>query len=90
MCLTLPDTLITLMGIEKLVPRFQDVEIFSQLLPRSATGERMNPYTSMWTGVTPGDGPQEFHLILMDNGRTKVLTDPIGRQPSPASAAARA
>jgi len=80
MCLTLPDTLITLMGIEKLVPRFQDVEIFSQLLPRSATGERMNPYTSMWTGVTPGDGPQEFHLILMDNGRTKVLTDPIGRQ----------
>ena len=61
MCLTLPDTLITLMGIEKLVPRFQDVEIFSQLLPRSATGERMNPYTSMWTGVTPGDGPQEFH-----------------------------
>ncbi|WP_076463901.1 LutB/LldF family L-lactate oxidation iron-sulfur protein [Actinomyces mediterranea] len=80
MCLTLPDTLITLMGIEKLVPRFQDVEIFSQLLPRSATGERMNPYTSMWTGVTPGDGPQEFHLVLMDNGRTKTLCDPIGRQ----------
>lgn len=80
MCLTLPGTLITLMGIEKLVPRYQDVEIFSQLLPRSATGERMNPYTSMWTGVTPGDGPQEFHLILMDNGRTKTLADPIGRQ----------
>lgn len=80
MCLTLPDTLITLMGIEKLVPRFQDVEIFSQLLPRSATGERMNPYTSMWTGVTEGDGPQEFHLILMDNGRTKALSDPIGRE----------
>ena len=80
MCLTLPDTLITLMGIEKLVPRFQDVEIFSQLLPRSATGERMNPYTSMWTGVTPGDGPQEFHLILMDNGRTRTLADPIGRE----------
>ena len=80
MCLTLPETLITVMGIEKLVPRFQDVEIFSQLLPRSATGERMNPYTSMWTGVTPGDGPQEFHLILMDNGRTKTLADPIGRE----------
>ncbi|QQM67670.1 LutB/LldF family L-lactate oxidation iron-sulfur protein [Actinomyces weissii] len=79
MCLTLPDTLITLMGVEKLVPRYQDAEIFAQLLPRSATGERMNPYTSMWTGVTPGDGPQEFHLILMDNGRTKVLSDPIGR-----------
>ena len=80
MCLTLPDTLITLMGIEKLVPRYQDIEVFSQLLPRSATGERMNPYTSMWTGVTPGDGPQEFHLILMDNGRTKTLADPIGRE----------
>ena len=80
MCLTLPDTLITLMGIEKLVPRYQDIEIFSQLLPRSATGERMNPYTSMWTGVTEGDGPQEFHLILMDNGRTKTLADPVGRQ----------
>lgn len=80
MCLTLPDTLITLMGIEKLVPRFQDIEIFSQLLPRSATGERMNPYTSMWTGVTPGDGPQNMHVILIDNGRTAVLADEVGRQ----------
>ncbi|MDO5063865.1 MAG: LutB/LldF family L-lactate oxidation iron-sulfur protein [Actinomyces bowdenii] len=79
MCLTLPQTLITLMGIEKLVPRFQDLEVFTQLLPRSATGERMNPYTSLWTGVTPGDGPQEFHVVLMDNGRTKTLADPVGR-----------
>ena len=39
----------------------------------------MNPYTSMWTGVTPGDGPQEFHLILLDNGRTAVLSDADGR-----------
>lgn len=80
MCLTLPDTLISLVGIEKIVPRYQDIEVFSQLLPRSATGERMNPYTSFWTGVTPGDGPQEFHLILMDNGRTNVLKDVVGRQ----------
>jgi len=79
MCLTLPDTLITIMGIEKLVPRWQDLEVFLQLLPRSSTGERMNPYTSMWTGVTPGDGPQEFHLILLDNGRTAVLADAGGR-----------
>ncbi len=79
MCLTLPDTLITIMGIEKLVPRWQDLEVFLQLLPRSSTGERMNPYTSMWTGVTPGDGPQEFHLILLDNGRTGVLADAEGR-----------
>ncbi len=79
MCLTLPETLITVMGIEKLVPRPQDLEVFLQLLPRSSTGERMNPYTSMWTGVTPGDGPQEFHLVLLDNGRTAVLSDENGR-----------
>jgi L-lactate dehydrogenase complex protein LldF len=80
MCLTLPETLITVMGIEKLVPRWQDLEVFLQLLPRSSTAERMNPYTSMWTGVTPGDGPQAFHLVLLDNGRTDTLIDPVGRQ----------
>jgi L-lactate dehydrogenase complex protein LldF len=80
MCLTLPQTLITVMGIEKLVPTWTDLEVFLQLLPRSSTGERMNPYTSMWTGVTPGDGPQEFHLVLLDNGRTAVLGDEVGRE----------
>jgi L-lactate dehydrogenase complex protein LldF len=79
MCLTLPDTLITVMGIEKLLPTFGDLEVFLQLLPRSSTGERMNPYTSLWTGVAPGDGPQNFHLILLDNGRTRVLADEVGR-----------
>ena len=79
MCLTLPDTLITVMGIEKVVPRFTDLEVFMQLLPRSSTAERMNPYTSMWTGVHPGDGPQDVHLVLLDNGRTRVLGDPVGR-----------
>src|SRR5208282_1489778 len=59
---------------------WQDMEVFLQLLPRSSTAERMNPYTSFWTGVAPGDGPQEFHLMLLDNGRTKVLADPAGRQ----------
>ena len=80
MCLTLPRVLITLMGIEKVLPSFQDLEVFLQLLARSATGERMNPYTSLWTGIHPGDGPQEFHLVLLDNGRTQVLEDPVGRQ----------
>ena len=79
MCLTLPHTLITVMGIEKVVPTFADLEVFMQLLPRSSTAERMNPYTSMWTGVHPGDGPAEFHLILLDNGRTRVLADRVGR-----------
>ena len=67
------------MGIEKLIPTFNDLEVFLQLLPRSSTGERMNPYTSLWTGVTPGDGPQAFHLVLLDNGRTRALADEIGR-----------
>jgi L-lactate dehydrogenase complex protein LldF len=80
MCLTLPRTLITVMGIEKVIPSWTDLGVFLQLLPRSSTGERMNPYTSMWTGVTPGDGPQAFHLVLLDNGRTAALADPVGRE----------
>jgi L-lactate dehydrogenase complex protein LldF len=80
MCLTLPEVLISVVGIEKVVPTWADLEVFLQLLPRSATGERMNPYTSTWTGVTPGDGPQEVHVVLIDNGRTKVMADEVGRQ----------
>ncbi len=76
MCLTLPRVLITLAGIEKIIPTFSDLGVFLQTLPRSATGERMNPYNSLWTGVTPGDGPEEFHVVLLDNGRTNVLADP--------------
>jgi L-lactate dehydrogenase complex protein LldF len=79
MCLTLPQTLITVMGIEKVIPSWSDLGVFLQLLPRSSTGERMNPYTSMWAGVTPGDGPQQFHLVLLDNGRTAALASPTGR-----------
>ncbi|MET8004325.1 lactate utilization protein B [Nonomuraea glycinis] len=77
MCLTLPETLISVVGIEKLVPAWRDLEVFLQLLPRSSTGERMNPYTSMWTGAVEG---QDFHLVLLDNGRTGVLADEVGRQ----------
>ncbi len=80
MCLTLPRTLISVVGIEKLLPSFRDLEVFLQLLARSATGERLNPYNSIWTGVTPGDGPQDVHIVLLDNGRTNVLRDELGRQ----------
>jgi L-lactate dehydrogenase complex protein LldF len=80
MCLTLPDTLITIAGIDKILPRFQDLEVMLQLLPRSATGERMNPYNSIWTGVHPDDGPRAFHIILMDNERTGILADAEARQ----------
>jgi L-lactate dehydrogenase complex protein LldF len=79
MCLTLPEILITMLGVEKVIPTFNDLEVFLQLLPRSATGERMNPYNSIWTGVAPGDGPREFHVVLLDNNRTGVLADPDAR-----------
>jgi L-lactate dehydrogenase complex protein LldF len=80
MCTTLPEVLVTVMGIEKVLPEWRDLEVMLQLLPRSSTAERMNPYTSLWTGVRDGDGPREFHLILLDAGRTDVLADQVGRQ----------
>jgi L-lactate dehydrogenase complex protein LldF len=80
MCLTLPEVLISVMGIEKVIPTWQDLEVFLQLLPRSSTGERMNPHTSCWSGVRQGDGPGEFHLVLLDNGRSRVLAEEVGRQ----------
>ncbi|MER6410036.1 LutB/LldF family L-lactate oxidation iron-sulfur protein [Streptomyces humidus] len=85
MCLTLPQTLISVVGIEKIVPTWRDLEVFLQTLPRSSTAERMNPYTSTWTGTRDGragdgDGPRAFHLVLLDNGRTDTLADEVGRQ----------
>ncbi len=80
MCLTLPEVLVSVVGIEKVVPTWEDLDVFLRLLPRSSTGERMNPYTSTWTGVTPGDGPQEVVVVLLDNGRTRALADQVGRQ----------
>ncbi|MEX1137144.1 MAG: LutB/LldF family L-lactate oxidation iron-sulfur protein [Balneolales bacterium] len=80
MCTTLPEVLISVVGIEKILPEWRDLEVFMQLLPRSSTAERMNPYNSFWTGVSEHDGPKEFHLVLLDNGRTKVLKDQVGRQ----------
>ena len=82
MCLTLPETLIAVAGIDKVIPRFADLEVLLQLLPRSATGERMNPYNSIWTGTDPNraDGPRNFHVILMDNARTEILADEEARQ----------
>jgi L-lactate dehydrogenase complex protein LldF len=79
MCLTLPETLVAVVGVEKLLPHFDDLGDFLRLLPRSSTGERMNPYTSILTGVTPGDGPRSLHIVLLDNGRTRVAADPVGR-----------
>lgn len=76
----MPETLISVVGIEKVLPTWQDLEAFLQLLPRSSTAERMNPYTTTWTGTTDGDGPRDFHLVLLDNGRSRTLADQVGRQ----------
>ncbi|MGJ7906706.1 LutB/LldF family L-lactate oxidation iron-sulfur protein [Actinopolyspora sp. H202] len=80
MCLTMPEHLISVVGIEKLVPSWRDLEVFLQLLPRSSTGERMNPYTSVLHGVSEGDGPSNFHVVLLDNGRSEALADEVGSQ----------
>ena len=78
-----PKIHIAIAGIEKLVPRAQDLAIFLNLLGRSATGQPLTSYTSFLSGPRrPGevDGPDEFYLILLDNGRTKLLADPEKRQ----------
>jgi L-lactate dehydrogenase complex protein LldF len=80
MCLTLPEVLVSVVGIEKVVGSWAELDPLLRLLPRSSTGERMNPYTSTWSGVTPGDGPQDVHVVLLDNGRTRALADSVGRQ----------
>jgi L-lactate dehydrogenase complex protein LldF len=78
-----PKIHIAVAGIEKIIPRAQDLAVFLNLLGRSATGQPLTVYTSFLSGPRrPGeiDGPDEFFLLLLDNGRTKVLADPEKRQ----------
>ena len=80
---SLPHTHIALMGIEKVIPRFADLEVFLQLLPRSGTGQVLTAYQSLLTGVKrhPDDeGPDELHIVLLDNGRSRMLRAPVTRQ----------
>ncbi|MFC5184144.1 LUD domain-containing protein [Actinomadura harenae] len=78
-CLTLPETLVCVAGLDRAVPTWADLEVLLQLLPRTA-GDRLSPQVSAWTGVTPGDGPGEVHVVLVDNGRTRILGDEVGRE----------
>ncbi|MBI5652060.1 MAG: iron-sulfur cluster-binding protein [Chloroflexi bacterium] len=83
MCTTLPPLHIAVVGIDKVVPDFESVNVLLKLLPRSATGQKISTYTSFITGPrrsTEEGGPQEFHLVLLDNGRTRVLRDPVARE----------
>ena len=80
---TLPRTHVALMGIEKVIPRFADLEVFLQLLPRSGTGQALTAYQSLLTGPRHGDeheGPAELHIVLLDNGRSRMLDQPVTRQ----------
>jgi len=74
---------IAVAGIEKLIPRAQDLAVFLKLLGRSATGQPLSVYTSFLAGPRRAgepDGPEEFYVVLLDNGRTKILADPGKRQ----------
>ncbi len=75
MCTTLPELLITVTGIEKVLPEWSDLAVMLQVLPRSASGEEMTPYVSLWNGPSTDD-PREFHLVLLDGGRSAILADP--------------
>ncbi len=82
MCTTVPRVHIALVGIEKLIPRVADLGVFLRLLGRSGTGQKLTTYTSMLTGPRRAgeDGPQEMHVVMVDNGRTEALADPKMRE----------
>ncbi|WP_166245126.1 LutB/LldF family L-lactate oxidation iron-sulfur protein [Paenibacillus turpanensis] len=76
---TVPKTQITLMGMERIIPSWADLEVMATLLPRSATGQKLTVYMSGITGPkrsADADGPEEMHIIIIDNGRSLQLGDP--------------
>lgn len=81
MCTTIPDLHVAVVGIDKVVPDWESLTVLLKLLPRSATGQKITAYTSFITGPRRQEGengPRELHLVLLDNGRSKVLQDPVG------------
>lgn len=80
---SLPRVHIAVMGIEKVLPRFADLDIFLKLLPRSGTGQRLTTYQSFITGTKTdpnAEGPEELHVVMLDNGRSRMLAHPVTRQ----------
>ena len=80
---SLPRMHIAVMGIEKVIPRFADLEVFLKILPRSATGQGSSSYQSFITGAKRNaidEGPEELHILLLDNGRSRMLAHPVTRQ----------
>lgn len=82
MCTTVPDLHVAVVGIDKVIPDWESLTVFLKLLARSATGQKLSTYTQFITGPRRAEGefgPKEFHLVLLDNGRSKILKDPVGR-----------
>ncbi|GMV82079.1 MAG: (4Fe-4S) cluster-containing protein [Planctomycetota bacterium] len=79
LCTSLPRIHVAVVGIEKIVPRFDDLQVLLKLLGRSATGQRLTSYTNFLTGVAGEgeEGPQQFHVILLDNGRSRIYDDDV-------------
>jgi L-lactate dehydrogenase complex protein LldF len=80
---SLPRVHIAVMGIEKVIPRFADLDVFLKLLPRSGTGQKLTTYQSFITGIKQretDEGPEELHILVLDNGRSRMLAHPITRQ----------
>ena len=78
-CTSAPRIHVALTGMEKVVPSLDDLPVFLRLLPRAATGQRLTSYVSMISGPrrsSDEDGPDEFHLVIVDNGRSRLLADP--------------
>lgn len=83
MCTTLPPLHVAVVGIDKVVPDWESLSVLLKLLARSATGQKLSSYTSFITGPRRNEreqGPQELHLVLLDNGRSRVLRDEITRE----------
>jgi L-lactate dehydrogenase complex protein LldF len=82
LCTTAPRVHIAVVGIEKIIPRLEDLAVFLRLLGRSATGQKLTAYTSLLTGPRRAgeDGPEEMHVIFVDNGRIKTLADKTMRE----------
>ncbi len=83
LCTSAPRIHVGLAGMEKVIPSLQDLAVFLRLLPRSATGQRISSYVSMVTGPKRSDdedGAEQFHLIIVDNGRSRLLRDPALRE----------
>jgi L-lactate dehydrogenase complex protein LldF len=77
---TLPEVFVALMGIEKVIPRLEDLPHFLEVLARSATGQKLTCYTNFINGPRRKDdvdGPAELHVVILDNGRSAMLADPV-------------